>query len=164
MFNKKRQKNAGFSLVEVLIGVFIIGVSIVSIIGAYSYLVRAQLRSLDSVKATMFLEEGVEVMRSLRDTSWTTKIASLTLGVTYYLSFSTTTATWSTTDTPQVIDETFYRQVVLASVRRDINGDIAISGTTDADARKVTLTVAWPGLNGTSTRTLSAYLTNLYNN
>ncbi len=168
---KIRDTKKGFSLVEVIVASTIIGVSMVAMINAFGYFIRAEIGNTKLVKATYLLEEGVEATRYLRDKGWTQNIAPLSTTTSYYLALSTTNgvATWSATTTRQIYDGVFERTIVLASVLRENttkNISTAVSGTSvDTNTRKLTVTVSWPGISGaTSTQTISAYITNLEHN
>src|SRR3989344_5170826 len=52
----------------------------------------------------------------------------------------------------------------LDDVYRHGGEDITESGTLDPDTKKVTVSVSWRAQSGTSTRSLSIYMTNMFNN
>ena len=112
------------------------------------------------VQASFLLEEGVEAVRILRDSSWS-NINNLTKGVPYYLEFSG--SKWGTTTTSTYIDGKFERSFVVDSVRRDINDDISSSGITDQNSNKVSVFVSCFGTNGTTTQEIIFYITNIFN-
>ncbi len=166
---KLKSLYSGFSLVEVIVGASIITVAIVAILNAYGYLIRAELSSTKLVKATYLLEEGVEAIRYLRDKGWTSNIASLSTSTNYYLYLSTANGTgdWQATTTKQIFDGSFVRTVTFGSVYRNTTllQEISATGTLDTNTRKITVTVSWPGISGsTTTKRLSTYLTNMNNN
>lgn len=155
----------GFGLVEVLVAVAIIAITSVSIFNVYTTYLRAQLSNVKAVKAAFLMEEGLEVVRLLRDTSWSTSIAPVTASTTQYLSW--TGAAWQFTTTPQMIDTLYARTVVFMPVYRDGNNRIAETGTLDPNTRGFTVTVEWPDDNtalSTTTKQISSYITNLYGN
>ena len=98
----------------------------------------------------------------MRDNGWTANIASQTASSTFYISFNG--STWVSTASNTYIDGTFERSVVLYDVYRDGGEDITESGTLDPDTKKVTVSVSWRAQSGTSTRSLSIYMTNMFNN
>ena len=70
-FNIRRPKlNAGFTLVEVLIAVFIFGLAFT----ATSYILTTNLRSATSIRnnfvASGLAQDGIEVVRNIRDRDW----------------------------------------------------------------------------------------------
>lgn len=155
----------GFGLVEVLVAVSIIAITSVSIFNVYTAYLRAELNNVKSVKAAFLMEEGLEVVRLLRDTSWSSYIAPVTASTTQYLNW--TGSAWQFTTTPQMIDTRYARTVVFTAVYRDANNRIAASGTLDPNTRGFTVAVAWPDDNtalSTTTKQISSYITNLYGN
>jgi len=157
-----KSKQHGALLVEVLIGSAIIASVLVLLAGS---LVRFNLLAVDNLRRTQaaFLaSEGLEAVRSLRDTSWTEAVATLNPGTEYYLVWASDH--WALDITPTLIDNRFDRTVSVAAVSRDANYDIAATGTLDPDLWLVTASVSWPTGRGTTTKQLSAYLTNLFDN
>ncbi len=155
----------GFGLVEVLVAVAIIAITSVSIFNVYTTYLRAELSNVKAVKAAFLMEEGLEVVRLLRDTSWSSSIAPVTASTTQYLNW--TGAAWQFTTTPQMIDVLYARTVVFTSVYRDGNNRISATGTFDPNTRGFTVAVAWPDDNtalSTTTKQVSSYITNLYGN
>lgn len=162
--------NRGFSLIEVVISAAIILVVSVSVVTMYAKYVRSASTIDLSLKASYLAEEGLEVVKYFRDSTWNGKIGTLATSTDYYLNFSTSTLAWSTSTTStsvQLIDGLFDRRVRLSSAYRNASSDISTStvGTTyDPDIRLVTVTVSW-GVGGTTvTKTLSTYIANLYSN
>ncbi|MEN9614213.1 MAG: hypothetical protein RLZZ347_520 [Candidatus Parcubacteria bacterium] len=156
---------SGFSLVEIVVGSAIIGVVFVSMIATYATYVKASFQNASTIKATYLAEEGVEAIKSMRDRGWGTAISGLTASTTYYLDFSS--GYWKSTTTPEVVDSSYQRSFVLFPVYRDGNSDITSSGgTLDSDTKKavVTVTVVPPAIGATTTKTLSAYVLNIFKN
>jgi prepilin-type N-terminal cleavage/methylation domain-containing protein len=149
----------GFSLVEVLVAVSIISLSVFAIMSSAQKSVKLSSQSLNKAQASYLLEEGAEAVKIVRDNNWST-ISGLTIGTTYYPTF--TGGTWTLSTTPTTVG-IFTRTVVLATVYRDNFDDIASSGTTDAGTKKVTVTVTWPNSDGTATDTVSFYISDIFN-
>ncbi len=150
--NKKR----GIALIEILIGTSILTIVLSFISYTLLLFLDTSDLALEQTRALYLAEEGQEFLRYLRDEDWNT-IADLTEGNTYYLSIATTTV--SITSTPEVVDGTFTRTVVVDELRRDGDGDFVESGgTVDNGGRVITVTVSWNGKDVT----LSSILTNLY--
>jgi prepilin-type N-terminal cleavage/methylation domain-containing protein len=153
----------GFGLIEVVVAATIITVFFVAILSTYSFFLKTLLGGTQEVQATFLLREGAEVSRILRDSSWSSNIVTATVGTEYYLSWNG--SAWALTATPSYVDGLFDRTVTFESVYRDVNDDIASSGTVDGDTRLVTVNVAWKNSTAaTTTKTLQTYLTNLYGN
>ncbi len=168
IFSNGKRYSKGSGMVEILIASGIISVVIMTIINVYSSLASISLLNTDKVQASFLLEEGAEAVRLLRDTSWS-NISSLTASTTtYYLYWpvaaTSTSATWRATTTPQLVDE-MRRSFKVYTVSRDSNFDIVTSGgSNDAGSRRVVITVAWPTLYGTTTKSLEMYIFNTFNN
>jgi type II secretory pathway pseudopilin PulG len=152
----------GFGLLEIVVAVGIISISIYAVFGLFTFAIKSVDENLEKAKAVFLLEEGVEAVRVLRDSSWQNNIASLTAGEDYYLEF--TGATWQATSSNVYIQNAFERKFVLEDVYRDGNDDIAETGTLDPDTRKLTVSVSFLGSKGTTTRSVITYLTNLFSN
>jgi prepilin-type N-terminal cleavage/methylation domain-containing protein len=153
----------GFSLVEVLIACTLISVTTLSLMSAASKGIELSSKAIRQVQASMLIEEGIEAVKSIRDTNWTT-ISNLTLGTTYYLSFDSNTNVYSLTTTPvSPVDGMFTRTVVLSAVNRDANDDIVATGTVDTGIKRVDVIVSWNSPSGTTSKNITFYLTNIFN-
>lgn len=155
-------RKSGFGLVEILVVSSMVSVAVIG----FAQVAQLSLRLLDREKsvleATYIAEEGMEGMRALRDAGWTSNIASLTNGTTYYIS---ATSTWSVATAPQAfMNGKYARTIVLNAVSRDASDHIAASGTLDNGTRKVTATVSWFDRNATTSVSVSGYLTNFLQN
>ncbi|HBI17470.1 MAG: hypothetical protein UR60_C0038G0005 [Candidatus Moranbacteria bacterium GW2011_GWF2_34_56] len=64
------KKNKGFSIGEVILSVFILGVTMLTILSLYSQGLRSFQDERDSVIAAMLAQEGVELARNIRDNNW----------------------------------------------------------------------------------------------
>lgn len=159
-FFKKQKRNSGFGLLEVVLGSAIILLVVLSTVESYNIYINFALSNQNNVQSSFLLEEGIESVLFLRDTNWT-NISTLTASTTYYLYFNGTT--WTSTSTPDYIDNTFLRSFVIYDVNRDANDDIAVSGTNDPDTKKLTVTVAYPAGHSTTTKSLTTYMTNINN-
>jgi len=155
---------AGISLVEVVIGTALILLSLVGLASAYSFYLKAGLKNTANLKAAFLLQEGVEAVTLLRDTSWSS-FSALTAGAAYYLYWNG--SAWVATTTPALVDAIFTRTFTLDTVyRRTADKDIVASSSPDAkseDAGTRLLTVrvtasSSPALN----KQVQTYLTNLF--
>ncbi len=149
----------GVSLVEVLVGVSIVATMLVVIGYAINSYVAARAALLNNTKATYLAEEGLEIIRAVRDNDWTT-IDALPTNTPRYLSVSTTT--FAIVTTPEVIDGQFYRTFTVRPVYRNASDDIVASTTAGASvddgSRQIDMYVGGPS----GTTTLQAIITNLY--
>lgn len=110
------------------IGVFYLAVDTVQ---------RDSNRSLNN-EALLYVQEGVEAVRYLRDSNFLT-LANGDFGLEY-----DGVAGWSFVQAPENVDDFFDRTITIEDVYRDENGDIAIAGgTLDPETKKVTVEVSW---------------------
>ena len=158
ILNKSSGK--GFGLIEIIVGSAILTVSLIAISTYFQKSLQLSQDSRKTVQASFLLEEGIEVVKFFRDTSWQ-NISGLTAGTAYYLQFGA--SKWATTSSNIFVDNIFERKIVIDNVSRDANDDIVSSGgTNDADTKKSTVSVSWLGRNGTTTKSISTYLTNIF--
>lgn len=68
-FNRARN---GFTMIELIISIFILSVAIVGIFGAFSMTVILTSDAADRLTATYLAQEGMEIARNIRDTNWLT--------------------------------------------------------------------------------------------
>ncbi|MDO8569949.1 MAG: prepilin-type N-terminal cleavage/methylation domain-containing protein [bacterium] len=161
MKNLNKNAHPGLTLVEVLIATSIILVFLLAFFGVHNLYLKTAFSNGEIIKATALAEESLEVIRFLRDSSWDTNIVPLSLDVDYYLVF--VGGVWQVTTANIFIDNIFERKVRFSAVYRDSSGDIvASSGTIDTNTLLVVSSVSW--LNGvaTTTKSISTYLTNLF--
>lgn len=155
------QKNKGASLLEVVIGAALVLIVLVGAFSAFNLFVTAGVKNAGAVAATYLLEEGMEALVSMRDRGWTINVASLPVNQTHYLEWKN--GNYVATSSREVIGN-FERSFKLLPVYRDGASKIAETGTLDANMRKITVTVIQNTATGTTTRSLSAYLGNIYEN
>jgi type II secretory pathway pseudopilin PulG len=170
-FNKKKN-NPGFTIIEVLFACAIISVSVFAVMQTAQKGIQLSDYALKKSEASFLLEEGAEAVKSIRDNNWTT-ISSLILDIPYHLYFNTSTKTWGLdTNTTNLIgcipsyplDSVFDRTVTISSVGRDINDDILTSGgTIDPKTKKVTVTATWTSSGSFNTKSLSFYISDIFN-
>lgn len=155
----QKRNTRGAGLVEVLIAAAILVLIVVGIGSVYRLLIVSSREVVRGTQATLLAEEGLEAMRVLRDTSWST-IASSTVGTAYTLSW--TGSAWSLATTPALVDGVFDRRVVLSRVYRDNDDKIADSGTLDSGTYRIDVTVSWHTGSATTSRTAATYLGNVF--
>ena len=155
----KKQSSAGSGLIEVMIGIAVLTTVVIGVVSSFQYMVRTSAETAHATQAQFLLEEGLEAMRIRRDDAWS-NLSSLTPGTWYTLFWNGTT--WTTSAGTISIDGIFDRRVKIDTVRRDGDDDIAASGTLDPNTYKVTASVSWNTGTASTTRTLSTYLTNIF--
>lgn len=156
-----RQTEAGFSLVEIIVASAIISLSLVSIIQIAGQSLVFSRQSTNVYVAGTSLEEGVEAMRTIRDSGWG-NISSLTSGTNYYLIFNNTTNTWALSNVATSTG-VYTRTVTVAPAYRDTSYNLTTTpGTLDTNSKLVTVTVSWFESTGQITKKLSFYLSNIF--
>ena len=70
MLKKTYKDNKGFTLTEVMIGIMILTMAIVAASNMLVTLMRSNQVNLTSMQAQYFAVEGLEAVRSIRDTNW----------------------------------------------------------------------------------------------
>lgn len=155
--NLKRSK--GISLIEVVIGVSVVFIALISVVTTYNFFLRMAQKNMKVVKVEFLLEEGVEALRSIRDLSWE-NFSGISTDTDHYLTFEN--GFWVATSTNTYIDNLFERKFVVNDVYRDGTDNISESGTLDEGTKKINVSVAWFDFGATSTRSTSIFLTNLF--
>jgi Tfp pilus assembly protein PilV len=156
------KKNSGTGIIEVIVGSAIILIGIFSVLKTYNYYLRFALSHRYDVQATLLAEEGIEVVKLLRDASWAQNISVLSSGVPYRLAFSN--SAWTSTTSTKYIDGKFSRIFILSDTYRDSGDKISSSGTLDPNTKKVSVSVAVRNNFGTTTKSISTYITNIFSN
>ncbi|MEK7087657.1 MAG: hypothetical protein AAB891_00015, partial [Patescibacteria group bacterium] len=95
---------------EIIVGTALILLSLVGLITAYSFYLKAGLKNTNNLKAAFLLQEGVEAATLIRDGGWNT-LASFATGTPYHLSWNGTA--WVATATPMLIDGALYRTFII---------------------------------------------------
>lgn len=156
------KEQAGFGIVEVLVVAVIISLVLVGLHATTVQALRLVQQSTKRTQATFLAEETIEVLRAMRDTSWTSSFGTLSAGTNYFLAFNG--SAWNISTANIFIDDLFERKFVIENVNRDANDDIAASGTMDPNTKKITATVSWLSQTGTTTQSVNTYITNLFQN
>lgn len=153
-----RKNFRGFMMVEILIVASIIVASFLIALTVTQKSIFLSRQSLHQSQTAFLLEEGAEAVRIVRDNIWS-GISSLTLDADYYLLYSG--GTWTLSLSPSQIG-IFTRRVVVSSVYRDGNQNLASSGTLDSDARLITIYLSWMEGTQTFSKTIQFYLFNIF--
>ena len=157
MYNRRHTR--GFGLIEIIISITLISVSLFAFATVSRIAFRAVLESSDRQRGGFLLEEGFESIKTMRDDGWA-NISSLTLDMSYHLIFSE--GTWSATISSQLIDGIFTRTFILREVFRDTSDNIASSGTSDPDTRRMEIEVTWEERGDERTMSAVSYITNIF--
>lgn len=135
---KRLSVEEGFSLVEVLVAVSLLGIISVGVLSVIAYAQDVRQTAYDRPEAVLLAEEGMEIVRNLRDREF-----GLLEDGTYGLSYSD--GSWVLTEEPEQVDSMFTREVRVVSV--------------DPVTKQVDVSVFWASTYGSD---LSVDLTSLF--
>jgi prepilin-type N-terminal cleavage/methylation domain-containing protein len=147
-------KKSGFTLVEVVIAIAIFSIFSTGITYLSLDTLQADEKIEDGNLALLYAQEGLEAARQMRDMNFL-----LLENGDHGLDL--TSDVWSFIPAPERVDSYYDRTVSVEDVYRDVNNDIAATGTLDPDAKLITSTIEWNhrGLFPKSVE-LSTYLSN----
>lgn len=156
----ERLPAAGISLVEVLVGVSVAALVAVFLVAGIQQYVQLRSVMLSEVQRVYVAEEGYELVRFLRDESWT-NITALSSDTWYGLELLPNDI--QTTTTPEVVGGEYERTFTVAPLYRHTDGSVADpanpgSATADSNGRMVTVRVAGPQ----GTTTVESIITNIF--
>lgn len=151
----------GFGLIEIVIAAAIITTTLLAFTTFYRQALLISDKTTIYAQTNMLLVEGIEVVKLMRDKGWAANIATLATSTPYYIIFNGGDWEIATTSTP--VDTIYTRWFVLNDVYRDVNDDIASTGTYSSSTKKVTVTVQ-ANSREVSSSTAETYITNIFNN
>jgi prepilin-type N-terminal cleavage/methylation domain-containing protein len=70
MWNKNLKLNSGFTLLEVIIAIFVISVGVGGVAAVVPRLLSASTVNQNRLIAAYLAQEGIEIVRNVRDTNW----------------------------------------------------------------------------------------------
>jgi hypothetical protein len=155
---KRYSLQQGLGIIEVIIGAAIISTGLLALTNAYSDYVRFALLNQKNIQAAYLAEEGAEVITFFRDMGWV-NITAMSTTTTQYIRWTGTT--WATSTTPQYVGE-FLREIAIQDVFRDGSNKISTAGTYEPNVREIVVNVQYPTTNGTSTKSITTFITNIY--
>ncbi len=155
-------KSAGFGMIEMIVGSAVLATALLGISTFFQATLSVSNTTKSAIQGDYLLEEGIEVVKLLRDTNYTNNLKTLAVGVDHYLLW--TGAVWATTTINTYVDGQFERKFTIGNVHRDSTDDIATIGTYDHDTKLITVSVAWSAKDATTTRSIATYITNLSDN
>lgn len=129
----------GMSILEVVISATIILILTTAMGGALRTFIVVTRISNEKTQAALIIEETADGIRYLRDNSWATNIAPITLNTPHYLKWQNNKYEISTDSTP--VQGIFTRTVTFSNIIRNAQDDIASSGVVDTKTKKVTIDV-----------------------
>jgi hypothetical protein len=141
-------RSFGISLIEVVIGSAILLTVIISLVFVSVQALQMNRLSLDRAQAQLFAETGFELVRFMRDTSFTT-LEDMNIGEEYDIVWNG--SSFEIISGPSLFGK-FSRAITLHPVYRDGNSNIASSGTEDTQGRRIVVSVSWQGGNMVETQ------------
>jgi len=67
---KYKKKSAGFTMIEVVIALFVLTVAVIGVYNAFSIMAVATAQMSDRFTAAYLAQEGIEIIRNMRDNNW----------------------------------------------------------------------------------------------
>jgi prepilin-type N-terminal cleavage/methylation domain-containing protein len=67
---KKYFKEGGFTMIELIISIFVLSVAVVGIFSVFSIMSVLTSDSVNNLTGTYLAQEGMEIVRNIRDTNW----------------------------------------------------------------------------------------------
>ncbi|HBT81815.1 hypothetical protein A3B26_01630 [Candidatus Giovannonibacteria bacterium RIFCSPLOWO2_01_FULL_48_47] len=169
--NKKRAclpARQGFGLLEIVLAVSLVAGSLLALVAVFLLAQSTVEFSNQKLQVAFLLEEGLEVLRHLRDSGWNQNIALLSPNTDYYLSFDPALFQWSVVGlAPAPISGLFTRSFRIENVSRDGTANIETiynPANDDPDTKKITMKVSWNFKGREELLTLEGYLTDLFDN
>ena len=154
---------SGFGVIEIIVATAIIGIVIFSVTQVGILAFRLSQLSAERTEAVFLMQDAGEAIRFFRDDSWTTRIAALSAGTPYFLTFNGSNYALTTVESP-FIGGKFRRVIVMSNVNRNVQSDISSAGTDDPLTKKFSVDVAWSIRGATTTESMEFYLADLFNN
>jgi hypothetical protein len=148
----------GVTVIEVAIGVSIAALVLIFSMQSLSLFINVGRTISEKTKAIYLAEDGLEIVRYLRDESWST-VSALSTSGTHYL--SVTPGAFSFTSTPETVDG-YTRSFKISNVYRNSSDDIVASTTSGASPDTGSKYVELRVVGGTpvATTSISTILTN----
>lgn len=154
-----RLGGAGQSLIELLVAIGFAAILIPALLTGMIAARSGRAQDTQRTQALGFAKDAQEVVRSVRNMSWTT-FASYPTGQPLHPVLNG--STW--TLVPQATTSSgFTRQIVINNVYRDVSGNISPTGTLDPSMKQIVATISWttPLPSSITTTAYLARLTNL---
>lgn len=152
MIRKIRPPQEGFSLVEVLVAIGILGVGGTAIVMMLGNSYQSGQAASDRSEAAFLASQSYEAVRSIGQDAYNRLVDG-----TYGLADSS--GVWDFVATSDTLGR-YTRQVVIQTARRDLNGNLSDTGSTDIHAKKITTALDWSYLNNNKTLEFVNYFTN----
>lgn len=134
---KKIKEKKGQALIELLLAIGLASILIPALMAGFSVIRSGRAQENQRLVAINYLKEAEEAVRVIQANGWN----NLVIG-TYHPVVSGNT--WALSAGSEVLGGTYTRQIVIADVYRDPQGNIAtVSGNLDPSTKKISITVTW---------------------
>lgn len=165
--SQRLRNQQGFTLVEAVVTITVFAVGLLGLVQLSLVAKSSTEASRDTVQVSNYIQEGLEAVRTVRDSNWT----NVDTDGSYRLNpLPTSNPPWQLiADGTEPLGK-YNRSVTIASVRRvDVDGSgtltagdrIDSAGTlNDPNTKKITVLITWQNGTKTYTRSLFLYLTN----
>jgi len=161
MFGIKWKFNKGFTIVEILVVMFVIVSTFAAILGFFSLDIRVSERNRMRLQALSLAEEAIEAVRSFGNVnSWQNGIGGLAIGAEYHP--IVIGSIWNIVSESENINN-FNRKIIISPVSRDNEDNIENTynpANNDPNTRKISVIVSWADRIGLASESIGAYLTN----
>jgi type II secretory pathway pseudopilin PulG len=138
--------NKGVSIIEILVVIFIINTTLVSLLSLAVFSLKTSTFIKETNQTAFLAQEVMEAVRNFRDgTVWDTDgLGNLTSGAAYHPEKSSDVPPkWQLILGEETVNG-FTRKIEFEEVYRDGNDNIVDSGgTNDPDTKKATVTISW---------------------
>lgn len=162
---KRLKQRGGFSLVEVVIAVFVVSGVILLILEVGNQTVKRSNILKSKSRAALLAEEAMEAVKSFRGgTLWSDGgVGQLAVYLPYHPDSSG--GSWNLVLGEETLGGKFRRSVVFENAFRDSFDDLVLSGgTEDFHTKKVKINVLWTEYGNSYSVGLEAYIMNIFNN
>lgn len=170
MFLYLSGNSKGFSIIEIIVAIFIIVVALGSILNVAVFSLTFSFDARTALQAQSYAQEALEAVRNFRDgVAWNADdplneydgLGTVAKGVAYRLSKSADNPPrWKLVQGQETLG-VFTRTIMFGQGLRDSQGNIVASGgTADPDTVRVVATVAWSKQGASRQSQLVLYLTN----
>ncbi|MEK7534120.1 MAG: hypothetical protein AAB600_02170 [Patescibacteria group bacterium] len=126
----------GQSLVELLLAIGLSAILLPALLTGFLASREGKAQHSQRTEAVSLLKTTVAAVRSVREKAWD----SFATNGTFHPEVAG--SSWTLVVGSDTING-FTRQVDISDVKRDVNGAIALAGTTDTSTKKVVITVSW---------------------
>jgi len=76
----KEKKYSGFSFIESVLAIFVVSVGMIAVLSLLSKNLKQSMDSRDQMVASLLAQEGIELVRNLRDNNWANEIDTFNSG------------------------------------------------------------------------------------